>query len=67
MKNTILNIFDNIVAIALVLGAAFGFALITLTIFVPSWVLSIIPAKVVAILTALGGFSLATVLLALKN
>lgn len=66
MKN-ILNIFDDIVAITLVLGAAFGFALIMLTIFAPNWVLSIIPAKVVAVLTALGGFSLATVLLALKN
>lgn len=66
MKN-ILNIFDNIVAITLVLGAAFGFALIIVTIFAPSWVLSIIPAKAVAVLTALGGFSLATVLLALKD
>lgn len=62
-----INILDNIIAITLALGAAFGFALITLTIFAPSWVLSIIPAKIVAILTALGGFSLATVLLALKN
>lgn len=62
-----INTLDNIIAITLVLGAAFGFALITLTIFAPSWVLSIIPAKVVAILTALGGFSLATVLLALKD
>lgn len=61
------QIFDNIVAITLVIGAAFGFALITLTIFAPNWVLSIIPAKVVAVLTALSGFSLATVLLALKN
>lgn len=61
------QIFDNIVAIALVLGAAFGFALITLMIFTPNWVLSIIPAKFVAVLTALSGFSLATVLLALKN
>lgn len=65
--NTFTKIFDNVVAIVLVLGAAFGFALITLTIFAPSWVLSIIPAKAVAVLTALGGFSLATVLLALKN
>lgn len=62
-----INILDNVIAITLVLGAAFGFALITLTIFAPSWVLSIIPAKVVAVLTTLGGFSLATVLLALKN
>lgn len=62
-----INILDNVIAITLVLGAAFGFALITLTIFAPSWVLSIIPAKTVAVLTALGGFSLATVLLALKN
>ena len=62
-----LNILDNVVAITLVLGAAFGFALITLMIFAPSWVLSIIPAKAVAVLTALGGFSLATVLPALKN
>ena len=62
-----INILDNIIAITLVLGAAFGFALITLTIFAPSWVLSIIPTKIVSILTALGGFSLATVLLALKN
>ena len=62
-----LNILDNVVAITLVLGAAFGFALITLMIFAPSWVLSIIPAQAVAVLTALGGFSLATVLLALKN
>lgn len=62
-----LNILDNVVAITLVLGAAFGFALITLTIFAPSWVLSIIPAKIVAVLMALSGFSLATVLLALKD
>lgn len=61
------QIFDNIIAITLVLGAAFGFALIAVTLFAPSWVLSIIPAKVVAVLTALGGFSLTTVLLALKN
>lgn len=67
MVNKLTKLFDNIVAVVLVLGAAFGFALITLTIFAPSWVLSIIPDKAVAVLTALGGFSLATVLLALKN